>query len=803
MRSLESFFQELEEKPTGVDSKEFISEGFVIDEIELKGFMRYLDGSSVHFPQKYTVIMGKTGTGKTSLLDAITFALYKRTSRTDLPNVKIEDICKPGGHVKIAFNQGPNRYEVIRGLGSSRTSYVTLKRDRRAIDGTIPEIDAKIQEIIGLDYVGFRNSTFVRQEEMKELGAETGSQRLEIFQKLFRLKTFEKAQSLATEKLGLIALDIKGKESELNVRREQLTKLPEKQEELQSLEKEIKAEKDGLGELEEIVAEKERLREEMRSKHEEFLETRAKESEASRAIIELSKKIERACEEHQRTQGLKDTILGLDEETRDYESLRARWDMLREKGRKITSLEERKQIYERQRRQAEEEHKREMERLSTTLCEQEERLGRITTDIGREEAFSLLKKEGALGERIERIELEIGWLREREDLIAKLKKEREESQRELGEVSARTERISANSFVLSEIQEQVGRIKSDMEREQEEYHLKSDDIEEEIKEIQAQIESVAFGEAEREQLSEVGRVLEAKQQKKEELEQKRRELDQIGDVSKLIEDLTAQKEQKELEQVDLQASVKELQIDETRYERIESELKEMEEKRRNLEGIIHEKKGKADQIKREIEDLVGLREQTKELEEKLKELQETSEVLTLLKDKIFHKKGIVMYAINQLLPQLARESSINLSDLTDARFSKVRLTPYEENKGYGIRIDVEGPDGEFHDVQEFSGGEKTQINAALRFAIAKELASLPQVGRTFGRMKTLFIDEGDLGSLDTEVSRELFVKKLFDMGRFFDKVILITHLTEVAEKFPGKIRVYMTPDERSRIEVMT
>ncbi|MDD3421876.1 MAG: hypothetical protein PHS47_06245, partial [Methanocellales archaeon] len=126
-----------------------------------------------------------------------------------------------------------------------------------------------------------------------------------------------------------------------------------------------------------------------------------------------------------------------------------------------------------------------------------------------------------------------------------------------------------------------------------------------------------------------------------------------------------------------------------------------------------------------------------------------------------------------------------------------------ENKSYGIRIGVEGADGLFHDVQEFSGGERTQINAALRFAIAKELASLPQVGRTFGRMKTLFIDEGDLGSLDTEVSRELFVKKLFDMGQFFDKIILITHLTEVADKFPGKIRVYMTPDERSRIEVET
>ncbi len=809
MKTLESFFRDIEDEPkeTIVSGEEVLGRGFVIEEIELKGFMRYLDRSSICFPQKFNVIVGKTGTGKTSLLDAITFALYKRTSRTDLPNVKIQDICKPGGYIKIKFShgegRGPNIYEVTRGLTSSGNSYVTLKRDESSIGGTIPEIDAKIQEIIGLDYVGFRNSTFVRQEEMKELGAETGSQRLEIFQKLFRLETFEKAQSLATEKLGLVALDIKGKESELKVRKEQLTQLPEKQEELHSLEKEIKAEQDNLEKLDKTIAEREILCKELRSKHDEFLGTKAKESEVSRTIIELSKKIKTADEGYQRIQELKKKILRLDDDTKDYESLRARWDTLRERKQNIEGLEERKKIYEDQRSRAEEEHEQEMERLSARIRLQEERLNKIVTDIDKDEAFFLLKKEGSLEERIERIKLEMKWLREKKDLIESLKREHEKSQIELKEVSARTSSISSDSFVLSEIQGQIERIKRDKERRQEECSLKYKEINQRIEEVQSQIKSIEFSEADRRQFSEIEKALEAKKKNKEELEKKRRELDRTGDVSKLIGDLKVQRDQKELEQKNMQASLKELHKDENQYERIQLDLKEMEVKRRNLDGTIHQKKGKADQIKRDIEELLRLKEKIKELEDDLKELQDTSEVLTLLKNKIFHKRGIVMYAINQLLPQLAHESSINLSDLTDARFGKVQLTPYEESKGYGIRIDVEGSDGLFHDVQEFSGGEKTQINAALRFAIAKELACLPQVGRTFGRMKTLFIDEGDLGSLDTEVSRELFVKKLFDMGQFFDKIILITHLTEVADKFPGKIRVYMTPDERSRIEVAT
>ena len=206
-------------------------------------------------------------------------------------------------------------------------------------------------------------------------------------------------------------------------------------------------------------------------------------------------------------------------------------------------------------------------------------------------------------------------------------------------------------------------------------------------------------------------------------------------------------------------------------------------------------KNQIDELK-EVKKLLGLKE------EELKKLKKQGEIHYLLKEKIFHRRGIVMFAINQLLPQLSLETSANLSDLTDGRFSKVKLSSYEENNRYGISIAVSGPDSEWHDVLEFSGGEKTQINAALRFAIARELASMPQVGRTYGRMKTLFIDEGDLGSLDTEVSRQLFVRKLFSMGEFFEKIILITHLSEVAEQFPGRIMVYMTPEQESKIQVM-
>jgi len=799
-RTLTSFLEDVKETP--VATPESSGDGFVIGEIELKGFMRYLDKSTIRFPHKFTVIVGKTGSGKTSLLDAITFALYKRTSRTDLPNVKIEDVCQPGGYVKLTFAQGRDQYEVTRGLTSSKTSYVTLKKNGLPISGAIPELDAKIQEVIGLDYVGFRNSTFVRQDEMKELGAQSGADRLEIFQKLFRLEVFEKAQNVVAEKLNAIRLKMESVTSELTVRMEQQAKLPEKHAELSAMEKEVAGERARLNELEKAIVEKEGLLSDLKGKHEKFLEAKTKASEISRAIEEMGTKIERAREDNQKAIELKQSIAQLSEETRDYESMQSKWDVLKEKGRKITELHGRVQIYENQKRAIEDEYQRELKRLSDLKSEQEERLSKITTDIGADEAFLLLRKEGALGERIIRIKKEMEWLKGRDELITSLVKEQEASKNELDVVSSKTARINADSFTLSELQVQLKRIEDEIKRKEEMCRVKQEEIDGKIREIQAEIDAVAFGVSEQEQLRELERKLECARQKKETLEQKRRELDGIGDVSKLIEDLTCQKEQKERELGQLQQSLKALEIYETQYEVTERELKELQEKRRGVEAIIHGKEGEAKRLRKEIEDLRAIAQQIEALETTLKGLQESAEVLTLLKEKIFHKKGIVMYAIEQLLPQLAREASSNLSDLTDGRFNNVRIVPYEENNRYGVRIDVGGADGEFHDVQEFSGGEKTQINAALRFAIAKELANMPQVGRTFGRMKTLFIDEGDLGSLDTEASRGLFVKKLFDMGEFFDKVILITHLTEVADRFPSKVRVYMTPEEKSKVEML-
>src|SRR2546430_4501882 len=137
-----------------------------------------IGGAPLRLPEKYTVITGRTGAGKSSILDAITFALYGKTTRTDMQSVKLADVCRPNGYVRVAFHQGDERWDVSRGFTTKKESSLEVTRDGEAVQGKIPDKERTIRDVVGLDYDGFRNSTFVRQEEMKELGAASGSERL-------------------------------------------------------------------------------------------------------------------------------------------------------------------------------------------------------------------------------------------------------------------------------------------------------------------------------------------------------------------------------------------------------------------------------------------------------------------------------------------------------------------------------------------------------------------------------------------------------------------------------------------------
>jgi len=776
--------------------------GFAIEEVEMHGFMRYVGGRQViQFPPGFTVITGKTGAGKSTILDAITYALYGCTTRTDPPsNVKAADLFQQGGNVRVSFRQRDRRYEVRRGFNSRGGSFLDLNQDDAPLGGTIPEKEKMIVNIVGLDYEGFKNSTFVRQEEMKELGSEKGSDRLRVFQKLFRLETFEKAQVAAQAAFKEVEDEAKDAERKIEIRRGLLAKMPEMINELQEVEENLARDKAANEDLKVGLRKAETDLHDREAGHEEFVKLTAKVTGAEKRVTDLTRRLEKVRKEAERSAELKRKESALEKELSEYEKLREEEKGLTERQSSHRLAQKDVEAAVERKRDAEAEHKERLSSITERLFATEKRIAKLKTDVGKEEAFGLLRSEGGLAERIDRIEKEIVWLEGKEDLVARIKGERLEAEARLLDVGDRAEKINEDSFILDELKRQVESMKDEIRREDEGFAPRLAKLEDDVQRTMTARESVRFTQADERSLSEIAKVVSRLKDKSKEIDGVRAKLKEVGDAAKLVADLEEQRGNAQAEALTASRALEDRKQAEEAYAEARRRLDELRSKAEKSAKELGKSEEAAKRLAKQLDDLRAEEATIAESEKSLKRLRERGEILAILKDEVFHRRGVVKFAIDQLMPALEIEASRNLADMTDGRFNKVRLETYEESGRHGVRISVEGVDGRWHDIGEFSGGERTQINAALRFAIAQQLASMPQIGGTYGRMKMLFIDEGDLGSLDTESSRDLFVQKLFRMGDFFDKVVLITHLTEVAERFQSRMHVEMNDRGESRVE---
>lgn len=158
-----------------------------------------------------------------------------------------------------------------------------------------------------------------------------------------------------------------------------------------------------------------------------------------------------------------------------------------------------------------------------------------------------------------------------------------------------------------------------------------------------------------------------------------------------------------------------------------------------------------------------------------------------------------MFAMTKILPAIEIRASEILSDLTDGQLSQITFKEFKTVSRVGFDIYVNDGTQE-REATSFSGGEKTQINAAIRFAIMERIAEIPDTaGAIFRKSNTLFIDEGDLGTLDDDVARNWFIDKILELEKMFKKIILITHLEDVAEQFPNRIKVGRDNNGKSKI----
>jgi exonuclease SbcC len=184
-------------------------------DLKLTNFMSYknmdepLSFSSIHT----AVLCGPNGHGKSSLLDAVTWALWGRARGVDKRGSGTDDLIhhkEPHMQVEFSFELEGQHYRVVRSrarkgkTGVSRLEFQILDdstNTQRSITGeTIGATQEAINRTLRIDYDTFVNSAFVMQGRADTFMTRTANERKIILAEILGLSVYDELEELARSK---------------------------------------------------------------------------------------------------------------------------------------------------------------------------------------------------------------------------------------------------------------------------------------------------------------------------------------------------------------------------------------------------------------------------------------------------------------------------------------------------------------------------------------------------------------------------------------------------------------------------
>lgn len=170
--------------------------------LHLKGFTAFRDPAQIDFRElDLFALWGPTGSGKSSILDAITYALYGKVERVE--HVRGETVTslithgQPGMAVTLDFEVGDQTLRVTRRTSMGGQTKIRLDR----LEGedwisfgegadSVSRVNKIIPALVGLDYDAFTRSVVLPQGKFAEFLSGDAKKRRDILTELLGLEMF-------------------------------------------------------------------------------------------------------------------------------------------------------------------------------------------------------------------------------------------------------------------------------------------------------------------------------------------------------------------------------------------------------------------------------------------------------------------------------------------------------------------------------------------------------------------------------------------------------------------------------------
>ena len=777
----------------------------ILNRLEAHNFRKL--NITLDFPQGMLIIKGPNEAGKSTILEAILYALFGKLMRgtKELAINHQSNIAK----IKLTFTVNGQQYLVQRILKRTETHAKIYKITSNGLVPqalTVQETNKFIKNLLGgLSFNEVLVTNIVAQKELDKLLELKGQSREKIINALLGLESYNKAIEKIAEERREKSRELEAKkdklseiEKRLEAYRKELKELKEKQQKLNDNEQEFNEKNKKLEEKRPIYLKLREYREALNQKHQleaelKGVENVTKQLKQNLENLEnqigekqetLNKTIEEVLEEN-------DRLIKEKQKLEKYKNLEKTKELLKEAEKRFKELQE---------------LENNKQTLLNGLKKLKEELKRLKEKQESKETKEILKREEELQQKLEKTKISpiMFFLLLLPSILALISfplivigplvvtayifyitKIRSSLQQELIKIKDKVIELKGLPALIQQNEKQVRELEQSITiMENQEKTLKNEiktallsleekykpktwvdlkDLFEKTKENLLQLEKEKT-ETETKIVILTSKIRSLKSQIKE-LEK------DVGYLRERREETIKSIEEKERERLEIQRKIDStklpklpdgIQYSEELYQKVEQEITELSKKISTLKGTIEELKRNVEELSRRVEENKSVEQEYEQAKQEIKELETLIEAQTLAIEKL---RETAKHVREKFLPAIEINMSQIISQITGGIYKAVRL-----NKDYNIEV-LDSNAGKFISKDIYSGGTVDQFLLAMRLAFI--LSLLPQTKQTYPQF--LFLDE-PLASSDQNRRTNIINLLTKTLSEEFKQIILITHL---------------------------
>jgi DNA repair exonuclease SbcCD ATPase subunit len=164
-----------------------------------------------------TLVVGQNGAGKSTMLDALSFALFGKPHRKISKSQLINTINKKGTLVEVEFSIGSQNYKIVRGIKPNKFE-IWVNGNMVNQDSHATQYQSMLEKnIIKLNHKSFHQIVVLGSSSFVPFMQLSSSARREVIEDLLDINMFSKMNSLLKQKMSILKDEITDNGHQLNV----------------------------------------------------------------------------------------------------------------------------------------------------------------------------------------------------------------------------------------------------------------------------------------------------------------------------------------------------------------------------------------------------------------------------------------------------------------------------------------------------------------------------------------------------------------------------------------------------------